>query len=63
MRFKFLDTSRFCREDEKQGEIPGFFKISKDKKDKYYIVNNRDRGQRFGTELTDHYVVKQIYKA
>lgn len=30
MRLRFFDTSRFCREDEKQGEIPGFFKISKD---------------------------------
>ena len=25
-----LDTKRYCRENEIQGEIPGFFKISKD---------------------------------
>lgn len=25
-----LDTNRFCKENEKQGPIPGFFKISKD---------------------------------
>lgn len=30
MAIRFLDTSRYCREDEKQGPIPGFFKISKD---------------------------------
>ena len=27
---KLLDTNRFCKASEKQGEIPGFFKVSKD---------------------------------
>ena len=30
MAIKLLDTNKFCREEEKQGSIPGFFKISKD---------------------------------
>ena len=27
---KMFDTSRYCKESEKQGFIPGFFKVSKD---------------------------------
>lgn len=30
MSFSLLNTTRYCKEEEKQGEIPGFLKISKD---------------------------------
>ena len=30
MTLRLFDTNRYCKESEKQGEIPGFFKISKD---------------------------------
>lgn len=30
MALKLLDTNRFCKQEEKLGHIPGFFKISKD---------------------------------
>ena len=30
MTLKLFDTNRYCKEEEKQGEIPKFFKISKD---------------------------------
>lgn len=30
MKFNLFNTTKYCKEEEKQGDIPGFFKISKD---------------------------------